>query len=160
MLISKGEKMKRLEPSQLKSHIGYRMRVVSNAVSHSFARKLAASEVTVAEWVILREMYSSEITTSPSAVAAITGLARSGIETYRPSVGKNLVSRMESISDRRYQEIKLTAKAIQLIPKLAIIADENDNHFFSVLTASERKSLLEILTKLADLNKLNKNPID
>lgn len=161
MLISKGEKMKRLEPSQLKSHIGYRMRVVSNAVSHSFARKLAASEVTVAEWVILREMYSSEITTSPSAVAAITGLSRGAVSKLIDRLlAKNLVSRMESISDRRYQEIKLTAKAIQLIPKLAIIADENDNHFFSVLTASERKSLLEILTKLADLNKLNKNPID
>ncbi|ARB90707.1 MarR family transcriptional regulator [Legionella longbeachae] len=153
--------MKRLEPSQLKSHIGYRMRVVSNAVSHSFARKLAASEVTVAEWVILREMYSSEITTSPSAVAAITGLSRGAVSKLIDRLlAKNLVSRMESISDRRYQEIKLTAKAIQLIPKLAIIADENDNHFFSVLTASERKSLLEILTKLADLNKLNKNPID
>ncbi|WP_242616755.1 MarR family winged helix-turn-helix transcriptional regulator [Legionella longbeachae] len=137
------------------------MRVVSNAVSHSFARKLAASEVTVAEWVILREMYSSEITTSPSAVAAITGLSRGAVSKLIDRLlAKNLVSRMESISDRRYQEIKLTAKAIQLIPKLAIIADENDNHFFSVLTASERKSLLEILTKLADLNKLNKNPID
>ncbi|ARM32834.1 MarR family winged helix-turn-helix transcriptional regulator [Legionella longbeachae] len=153
--------MKRLEPSQLKSHIGYRMRVVSNAVSHSFARKLAASEVTVAEWVILREMYSSEITTSPSEVAAITGLSRGAVSKLIDRLlAKNLVSRMESISDRRYQEIKLTAKAIQIIPKLAIIADENDNHFFSVLTASERKSLLEILTKLADLNKLNKNPID
>ncbi|EEZ94358.1 MarR family transcriptional regulator [Legionella longbeachae D-4968] len=137
------------------------MRVVSNAVSHSFARKLAASEVTVAEWVILREMYSSEITTSPSEVAAITGLSRGAVSKLIDRLlAKNLVSRMESISDRRYQEIKLTAKAIQIIPKLAIIADENDNHFFSVLTASERKSLLEILTKLADLNKLNKNPID
>lgn len=106
-------------------------------------------------------MYSSEITTSPSEVAAITGLSRGAVSKLIDRLlAKNLVSRMESISDRRYQEIKLTAKAIQIIPKLAIIADENDNHFFSVLTASERKSLLEILTKLADLNKLNKNPID
>ncbi|MGZ3727553.1 MAG: MarR family transcriptional regulator, partial [Pseudobdellovibrio sp.] len=48
--------------SDLKSHIGYHLRVVSNAVSHSFARKLAVSGVTVAEWVILREMYSGEET--------------------------------------------------------------------------------------------------
>lgn len=155
------EKKKRIEPSQLKSHIGYRMRVVSNAVSHSFARKLAASEVTVAEWVILREMYSGEITTSPSTVAAITGLTRGAVSKLIDRLlAKNLVSRMEAISDRRYQEIKLTAKATQLIPKLAIIADENDKHFFSVLTMSERKSLFEILTKLANLHELNKNPIE
>jgi MarR family transcriptional regulator, transcriptional regulator for hemolysin len=153
--------MKKIEPSQLKSHIGYRMRVVSNAVSHSFARKLAASEVTVAEWVILREMYSGEITTSPSAVAAITGLTRGAVSKLIDRLlVKNLVNRIEALSDRRYQEIKLTVKATELIPKLAIIADENDKHFFSVLTASERKSLFEILTKLADIHKLNKNPIE
>ncbi|WP_115705907.1 MarR family winged helix-turn-helix transcriptional regulator [Legionella sainthelensi] len=155
------EKQKKIDPSQLKSHIGYRMRVVSNAVSHSFARKLAASEVTVAEWVILREMYSGEITTSPSAVAAITGLTRGAVSKLIDRLlAKSLVSRMEAIRDRRYQEIKLTAKAIKLIPKLAAIADENDTHFFSVLTSSERKNLFQILTKLANLHELNKNPIE
>lgn len=152
---------KRIEPSPLKSHVGYRMRVVSNAVSHSFARKLAASEITVAEWVILREMYSAQIATSPSAVAAITGLTRGAVSKLIDRLlAKNLVNRMESINDRRYQEIKLTVKATELIPKLAMIADENDQQFFSVLTTSERKNLFEILTKLADLHQLNKNPIE
>lgn len=155
------KKKRKEEPSPLKSHVGYRMRVVSNAVSHSFARKLAASEITVAEWVILREMYSARIATSPSAVAAITGLTRGAVSKLIDRLlAKNLVNRMESINDRRYQEIKLTVKATELIPKLAMIADENDQHFFSVLTTSERKNLFEILTKLADLHQLNKNPIE
>jgi DNA-binding MarR family transcriptional regulator len=151
----------KLKPSALRSHIGYRLRVVSNAVSHSFARKLAASDVTVAEWVILREMYSADEMTSPSVVAELTGLTRGAISKLIDRLLiKDLVVRSESSEDRRYQEIKLTAKAIHLVPKLAAIADENDKSFFSALTSSERKSLMNILIKLAELHKLNTNPIE
>lgn len=70
-------KQKKIKASHLTSHIGYQLRVVSNAVSYSFAKKLAASEVTVVEWVILREMYSNDDNkTSPSIVAEMTGLTR------------------------------------------------------------------------------------
>src|SRR5262249_15090172 len=119
-----------IKTSALKSHIGYRLRVVSNAVSHSFAQKLAASEVTVAEWVILREMYSGEEKTSPSTVAAMTGLTRGAVSKLIDRLlAKGLVTRAESAGDRRYQEIKLTANATKLVPKLAKIADENDEKF-------------------------------
>lgn len=155
------EKKSKLEPSQLKSHIGYRLRVVSNAVSHSFARKLAASEVTVAEWVILREMYSGDEKTSPSTVADLTGLTRGAVsKLIERLLQKGLVSRTEASRDRRYQEIKLTNMAIKLVPKLASIADENDEKFFSILTASERKILIETLVKLAQYHELNTNPVE
>jgi hypothetical protein len=62
-------KKTKIHPSQLTSHIGFWMRLVSNNVSHAFARKLEASGVTVAEWVILREMFGGDDTTSPSIVA-------------------------------------------------------------------------------------------
>lgn len=151
----------KLEASHLKSHIGYRLRVVSNAVSHSFARKLAASEVTVAEWVILREMYSSEDTTSPSVVADITGLTRGAVSKLIDRLlRKGLVTRVSSSNDRRYQEIKLTASALKLVPKLAGIADENDDSFFSVLSENEKKTFMNTLVKLAELHKLNVNPIE
>ncbi|MEK6555623.1 MAG: MarR family winged helix-turn-helix transcriptional regulator [Bdellovibrionota bacterium] len=151
----------KLEASHLKSHLGYHLRVVSNAVSHSFARKLAASEVTVAEWVILREMYSGDDKTSPSAVAELTGLTRGAISKLIDRLlHKGLVTRTESSSDRRYQEINLTTNAIKLVPKLAKIADENDENFFSVLSPSEQKNLMSILVKLTDLHKLNTNPIE
>lgn len=150
-----------LEPSHLKSHIGYRLRVVSNAVSHSFAKKLAALDVTVAEWVILREMYSHEENTSPSAVAEITGLTRGAVSKLIDRLlHKGLVTRAESAGDRRYQDIELTPKAMKLIPKLSQIADENDASFFSLLSQSERDLLMKTLIKLADLNKLNANPIE
>jgi DNA-binding MarR family transcriptional regulator len=151
----------KLEASQLKSHIGYWLRVVSNAVSHSFAKKLAATDVTVAEWVILREMYSGDQTTSPSVVADMTGLTRGAVsKLIERLLQKGLVTRAEAALDRRYQEIELTATAKKLVPKLASIADENDGSFFSVLTTSERSALLTILVKMAEFHKLNTNPIE
>lgn len=154
-------KKEKLEPSRLKSHIGYRLRVVSNAVSQSFARKLAASDVTVAEWVVLREMYSDGEMTSPSVVADLTGLTRGAVSKLVDRLlTKELVTRTESSEDRRYQNIMLTAKAIKLVPKLARLADENDELFFSVLTDSERKNLFNALVKLADTHGLNTNPIE
>jgi hypothetical protein len=41
------------------------MRLVSNNVSQSFARKLESMNVTVAEWVVMREMYAGD-DTSPA----------------------------------------------------------------------------------------------
>jgi DNA-binding MarR family transcriptional regulator len=151
----------KLEASHLKSHLGYHLRVVSNAVSHAFARKLAASDVTVAEWVILREMYAGGETTSPSAVAGFTGLTRGAVsKLIERLLQKRLVTRSEASGDRRYQEIRLTANAIRLVPKLASIADANDEDFFSMLPRSERKHLMTTLVKLAELHKLNTNPIE
>ncbi len=152
---------KKKRASELKSHIGYRLRVVSNAVSHSFAKKLADCEVTVAEWVILREMYSDDSKTNPSKVAELTGLTRGAVsKLIERLLIKKLVVRSESTEDRRYQEIALSAKAIELVPKLASIADGNDERFFSVLTESERKTLMDILVKLAEIHKLQSNPIE
>lgn len=154
------EKKTRQGASTLRSHLGYHLRVVSNAVSHSFARKLEACEVTVAEWVILREMYSTDEKTSPSAVAELTGLTRGAVSKLIDRLlHKGYVTRGESTVDRRFQEIKLTARALALVPQLARIADENDQKFFSVLSESERESLMKTLIKLAEFHRLNSSPI-
>lgn len=154
-------KKDKLEVSHLKSHIGYHLRVVSNAVSQSFAKKLTASEVTVAEWVILREMYSSDEKTSPSIVAKMTGLTRGAVSKLIDRLlNKGLVSRSESSNDRRYQEIRLTVSAKKLVPKLAHIADENDDSFFSILTDAEKRNLVNTLIKIAKHHELNTNPIE
>lgn len=155
------EKRHKLKASELKSHIGYHLRVVSNAVSHSFSRKLLASDVTVAEWVILREMYAGDETTSPSLVAELTGLTRGAVSKLIDRLlRKGFVTRTELSADRRYQEIKLTTAAVKLVPKLANIADENDEYFFSALPQIKRKTLMNTLKKLAELHKLNTNPIE
>lgn len=147
--------------SQFTRHIGFWMRRVSNEVSHSFARKLQASGVTVAEWVVLRQMYGGDDTTSPSAVAELTGLTRGAVsKLITRLLQKGMVTRRESARDRRYQDIELTAAALAIVPKLAKLADENDEQFFRVLAPSEREALTAILQKIVELHGLSKMPVD
>jgi DNA-binding MarR family transcriptional regulator len=152
---------RRIEASRLIAHIGFWMRRVSNHVSHRFARKLAASGVTVAEWVVLRDMYRGNDTTSPSAVAELTGLSRGAIsKLITRLLEKKLVSRKESENDRRYQDIQLTSGGIALVPKLAALADKNDEDVFRVLSREERNQLTEILKKITDRHGLTKMPVE
>jgi DNA-binding MarR family transcriptional regulator len=146
--------------SHLKSHIGFWMRFVSNHVSHAFARKLEQSGVTVAEWVVMREMFG-ESQTSPSAVAGKIGMTRGAItKIVDRLLRKNLVTRRESSGDRRYQEIALTAAGKRLIPALAALADENDEQFFHPLSRKERETILSLLKKLVQAHGLEKLPIE
>ena len=151
----------KIAPSQLRAHIGFWMRLVSNHVSYAFAHKLEASGVTVAEWVVLREMFSGDDTTSPSVVAELTGLTRGAVsKLISRLLAKGLVTRKESTSDRRYQDIELTPVAIAMVPRLTKLADKNDQEFFAALSKSERKSLMAILRKIASHHQLTKVPVE
>ena len=151
----------KIESSTLKSHIGFWMRLVSNSVSHTFARQLESSGVTVAEWVVMREMYGGDETTAPSAVAELTGLTRGAVSKLIDRLlRKGLVTRTEATADRRYQDIRLTTAAINLVPKLARLADENDRTFFGVLSKSERDALTATLKKMALKHGLTRMPVE
>jgi DNA-binding MarR family transcriptional regulator len=144
--------------SDLRSHTGFWLRFVSNHVSQSFARKLVGSGVTVAEWVVLREMFDASAT-SPSALAAATGLTRGAISKLIDRlVQKDLVSRAEAADDRRFQEVRLTPAGRTMVPKLAALADQNDHEFFSQLPVGERERLVATLKKLVATNKLTQIP--
>jgi DNA-binding MarR family transcriptional regulator len=145
--------------SDLRSHTGFWLRFVSNHVSHSFARKLVGSGVTVAEWVVLREMFDASAT-SPSALAAATGLTRGAIsKLIERLVQKDLVSRAEAADDRRFQDVRLTLAGRTMVPKLAALADQNDHEFFSQLPVGERERLVATLKKLVVTNKLKQIPM-
>jgi DNA-binding MarR family transcriptional regulator len=68
------------------------------------------------------------------------------------------VSRAEATDDRRFQDVRLTSAGWILVPKLAAIADQNDNEFFSQLPVGERERLVATLKKLVAVNNLNKVP--
>jgi len=147
--------------SDLRSHIGFWLRFVSNHVSHSFAAKLAATGVTVAEWVILRDIYGTGGPTSPGEVAERTGLTRGAVSKLADRLfHKKLLTRAVSNKDRRYQEVRLTPAARALVPKLAALADRNDAEYFSPLTRDERRGLLRLLQKLVRAHNLTRVPID
>ena len=73
-------------------------------------------------------------------------------------VQKDLVSRAEATDDRRFQDVRLTSTGRMLVPKLAAIADQNDNEFFSQLPVGERERLVATLKTLVAVNNLNKVP--
>lgn len=148
-----------LNVSHLKSHIGFWMRIVSNHVSNAFARKLERSGVTVAEWVVMREMFG-ENQTSPSVVSSRIGMTRGAItKIVDRLLTKGLVTRREShMGDRRYQEIALTVTGRRMVLALAALANQNDKEFFHPLSNKERESILSILKKLVQVHGLEKLP--
>ncbi|HEY1838159.1 MAG TPA: MarR family transcriptional regulator [Rhizomicrobium sp.] len=127
--------------SGLQTHLGYWLRFVSNHVSHAFARKLELRGVTVAEWVMLREMFEGD-TVAPSEIAARMGMTRGAISKLTDRlVQKEFVTQAPGKGDRRYQVLRLTAAARALVPKLAALADQNDAEFFGHLKPGERATI-------------------
>lgn len=148
-------------PSDLKSHLGFWLRSVSNQVSHSFARKVEESGVTVAEWVILRELYENKVDVAPSVVAKNAKLSRGAVsKLIERLVTKKLVDRKESFDDRRYQTVKLTKSGELLVPKLSKLADQNDEEFFGELTKLEKSSLLKTLKKIVETKGIDEIPTE
>ena len=144
----------------LKSHIGFWLRFVSNHVSHAFARDLLRNGVTVAEWVVLREMYGQE-QMSHSALADLTSLTRGAAsKLIERLVSKKLVSRQGRSDDRRFQDISLTPAGRKLVPALAATADQNDKAFFTPLSQTERTALITTLKKLVEAHSLHKLPTE
>ncbi len=146
--------------SDLETHLGYWMRMVSNHTSYKFSKKLRDAEVTVSEWVLLRKMYEQSVEISSSEVASLLGITRGAVsKLISRLVDKDLISREEFADDRRYQDIKLTKKAIKLMPKLAKIADANDDEIFSALSKTEKQELERLLLKLVKTHKIKAIPI-
>lgn len=148
------------EVNPLEAHLGYWLRFVSNHVSHAFARKLEAEGVTVAEWVVLRELLSTEATT-PSTLADRLGMTRGAIsKLVERLVAKGLVARSPSETDRRSQWVQLTDAGRDLVPHLAGKADENDAEFFGHLDPEQRRLLFELLQEIVARHGLKTIPID
>jgi DNA-binding MarR family transcriptional regulator len=149
-----------LTVSDLKKHIGFWLRFVSNHVSYAFARKLQVSGVTVAEWVVMREMFDDE-ETSPGVLAERIGMTRGGVSKLVDRlVSKKLIARRERSDDRRFQSIALTAAGRRLVPQLAALADQNDEEFLHTLTTGERAALMATMKKLVQAHGLQTLPTE
>ena len=148
------------EGSALEVHLGYWLRFVSNHVSQAFARRLVASGVTVAEWVMLREMFDvAEL--APSELAERTGLTRGAVsKLVGRLVEKKLMRRDAAEDDGRSQRVALTGAGRRIVPKLAAMADENDEEFFSALSKTEREGLRALMKKLVQANGLHTKPTE
>jgi DNA-binding MarR family transcriptional regulator len=146
--------------SELTDHTGFWMRMVSNAVSQAFARKVETEGVTVAEWAFMRALYNME-PTPPSVLANRMGMTKGAISKLADRLlAKSLIKRTESVSDKRVHSLCLTRKGKAKVPVLASLADENDVEFFGVLTKEEHEKLDRILKALAERRGLKTTPVD
>jgi DNA-binding MarR family transcriptional regulator len=156
----KDAKASDLTVSDLKKHLGFWLRFVSNHVSHAFARRLLSTGVTVAEWVVMREMFDEE-ETSPGVLAERIGVTRGGVSKLVDRlVTKKLITRRDRSDDRRFQSIALTPAGRRLIPQLAALADQNDKEFFKPLSSAERNALIATMKKLVEAHDLQRLPTE
>ncbi|TBW41429.1 MarR family transcriptional regulator [Siculibacillus lacustris] len=136
------------------------MRMVSNAVSQNFARKVAAEGVTVAEWTFMRALFDDE-GMAPTALADRMGMTRGAISKLADRLAaKGLIRRDESATDGRGQILSLTPAGRAEVPILARLADANDLDYFGVLSGDEREALDRILKALVDRRGLTVTPAD
>lgn len=146
--------------SPLDAHLGYWLRYVSNQVSHAFGQKLAARDVTVAEWVVLRELYDRDAA-APSELAERLGMTRGAISKLAERLlAKALVTREAGEGDRRYQTLALAEAGRALVPTLAALADTNDEEFFGHLDFSAREAIQEAMKEIVRRQGSRAVPVD
>ena len=147
-------------PSPLDAHLGYWLRFVSNHVSLGFSQKLAARDVTGAEWVLLRMIYARDVG-APNRLARDLGMTKGAISKLVDRlVGKGLAGKAQMASDRRHQDVWLTPEGRALVPELAALADANDAEYFGHLSAAERETLETMLRDIVKRRGLAELPVD
>jgi MarR family transcriptional regulator, lower aerobic nicotinate degradation pathway regulator len=148
-----------MAPAELTSHLGYRLRVVSNHVSRSFARKLQAIDITVAEWALMRVLFKIE--DNPSRLAERMGMTKGAITKLSDRlIAKSLMIKTASIEDGRSHSLRLSKKGESLVPRLANLADQNDAECFSHLSKKDRATIERFLEESVKRFGLNSIPID
>lgn len=144
----------------LTDHLGYWLRYVSNNVSQAFARKVEQHGVTVAEWVLMRQLLDVE-SSAPSRLAARIGMTRGAVTKLADRlIAKSLAVRTADPADGRAQTLALTPAGRALVPVLAALADANDAEFFDHLTGDERMKLIRLLQDIVERRGLDALPVD
>jgi Transcriptional regulators len=149
--------------SSLEDHLGYWLRFVSNHASQAFSAKVETKGVTVAEWVVLREMFDHS-SVNPSQLAARLALSRGAVSKLIDRlVLKDLVEKQQgkeipSNADGRFQTVELTTTGRMLVPKLAKLADKNDSEFFGHLSTRQKTELVMLLKGIVTTHGWKKMP--
>jgi DNA-binding MarR family transcriptional regulator len=145
---------------ELTAHLGYWLRQVSNHVSQAFARRLAAKDVTVAEWAMMRVLYGTQ-PVAPSQLANAMGMTRGAISKLADRlVSKSLVAREASSTDGRAQSLRLTPRGTRIVPELAALAEQNEAECFAHLSNKDRATLKRILQEAVVTLGITATPIE
>jgi DNA-binding MarR family transcriptional regulator len=133
--------------SRLEAHVGYWLRGVSNQLSQALSRGLEDKGVTLAEWIVLRELYEGDL--RPSTLAERLGLTRGAISKLaRRLVGKLMITQQAGTGDGRAQMLALTGTGRAIVVVLAGHLDAIDEEFFGDLDPGTRALLLSALREI------------
>jgi len=100
-------------------------------------------------YLALEEMIGNEAP-SPSGIAENLGVTRATMTDLLDGLERSGIVQRRSVGhDRRAQAIHLTDEGRRLFDTLAPLLGHRNAQLFAPLTASERKILIELLTKLA-----------
>ncbi|MES2190682.1 MAG: MarR family transcriptional regulator [Pseudomonadota bacterium] len=143
----------------LEAHAGFWLRFVSNHVSAGFSRLLEGEGISVSEWVALRRLFDAG-EAAPAELMSALGMTKGAISKVVTRLEeKGLVTRVALDDDARARKISLAATGRSMVPRLAALADQNDDVFFGPLSASRRAQLVDILKELVDVHQLRQIPL-
>jgi DNA-binding MarR family transcriptional regulator len=145
-------------PSPLEAHLGFWLRFVSNHVSTRFQQQLEAKGVTVTEWVALRTLWAANETSHAELIEALSMTKGAASKVVSRLEEKGLALRQFAQGNARDQSLVLTASGRALVPRLAALADANEEHFFGHLGAPERQALMSAMQALVQQHQLKDIP--
>ncbi len=145
--------------SPLDAHLGFWLRFVSNHVSARFAQLVEDEGATVTEWVALRTLFDKPQTTHAELIEALGMTKGAASKVVTRLEEKGMARRERAEGSAREQVLLLTPKGRALVPRLAALADQNEEHFFGHMSARERQALMKAFQALAAQHHLNELPV-
>lgn len=146
--------------SSLESHIGFWLRFVSNHVSNQFSLLVEKEGVSISEWVALRHLFESTESSTADLIDAL-GMTKGAVSKVVSRLEeKEYVKRVSNETDKRGQLLVLTPIGKKVVPKLAALADQNDEDFFGHLPQSKRNDLINVLRDIAVAHQLKELPVN
>lgn len=153
------KKQSRSNPSSLETHLGFWLRFVSNHVSGRFRMLLETHGCSVTEWVALRILFDRRETTHAELIHAL-GMTKGAASKVISRLEERNLTRRQVAAGARGQFLVLTRKGTELVPRLAALADENEDHFFHHLGERERQALMKTFQALVVHHRLRPLPVN
>jgi DNA-binding MarR family transcriptional regulator len=134
--------------------VGFLLSQVGALAASRFADRLAALGLLPSDVGILR-LIAVEPGLSQQTLAARLGVGPSRVVALIDGLErKKLVARERSAKDRRNYELRLTKQGLGVMAKMREVGSAHENDMVQALSADERRTLGELLAKIADANEL------
>lgn len=135
--------LRRRAISRLDAHVGYWLRYVSTQFSHALNRRLEHKGVTLAEWLLLRELYEGDL--RPAMLAEKLGITRGAVSKLARKLAGSLMITQERAGDGRAQMLSLTGEGRAVVQVFASLLDQTDEEFFGHLPPDTRALIMSAM---------------